>query len=410
MNFEPNRYNHFYRGIVIQNNDPLKSGRVKVFVPSVNTNILDSWTKNLQNDEIWNHVGENVNGFNEKILNKLKMYLPWAEVMGPLFGMNSNGFFFSPKKVSTISNDSNLSTQNQNNTDSTNCQQETKDAAQNFKSNGTTTNNSPSNNLNNGVLRNVQVSTFGYPSDPYLDSASAKGIGNNNNKMTSGSSVALSESTANKLGVNRGDRLLVTFSNGTQQVVTYDDTIPPSYSNDRVDFYLATDQEKSKFIYDGNNATLQKLNGASTPNNTSNGGGSGVVYPPNFVEANSCNQGGSSSSLFGENMMDYKNYTGNNTIENSNKRNYPEKSYENPNNYRGNNTQIADLSLHIRPVSHSNNYKGIISIPGVGAHVWVFFENGDYNYPIIIGSHINQEGFLGVYGFKEFNTERQYLG
>ena len=169
--------------------------------------------------------------------------------------------------------------------------------------------------------------------------------------MTSGSSVALSESTANKLGVNRGDRLLVTFSNGTQQVVTYDDTIPPSYSNDRVDFYLATDQEKSKFIYDGNNATLQKLNGASTPNNTSNGGGSGVVYPPNFVEANSCNQGGSSSSLFGENMMDYKNYTGNNTIENSNKRNYPEKSYENPNNYRGNNTQIADLSLHIRPLS-----------------------------------------------------------
>lgn len=407
--FEPNRYTHFYRGIIVQNNDPLKAGRIKVFVPSVNTNLLDKWIKNKSEDDMWNHIGENVNGFNEEVLNKLKMYLPWGEVMSPLFGMNSNGFFFSPKKVSTISNDSNLSSQNKNNTDSPDCQQETKNAANNFKSSGNVSGNTPSNNLSNGVLNNVQVSTFGYPSDPYLDSASAKGIGNHSNAMTSGQSVALSESSAKKLGVTPGDKLLVTFSNGNSQVVTYDDTIPPNYSNDRVDFYLSTDAEKSRFIYDGNNATLQKLNGtASTPSSNSNA--SGVVFPPNFVNADSCNQGGSSSSIFGENMMDYKNYTGNNTIESSNKRNYPEKSYENPNNYRGNNSQIADLALHIRPVSHSNNYKGIVSIPGVGSHVWVFFENGDPNYPVVIGSHINQEGFLGVYGFTEFDKEKQYLG
>lgn len=410
MVFEPDRYYHFYRGIIIQNNDPLKSGRVKVFIPSVNSAMLNEWNQKLTEDDIWNHNGQNVNGFSEEILNKLKKNLPWGEVAMPLFGMNSNGFFFSPKRISTTSNDSNLSGQTKANTDSNSCQEQTSNAARNFKSSGNTSGTVSSSLVGNKLL-NVQATAYGYPSDPYLDSKSKLGIGNRDNQLSSGTSVALLESSAQKLGVSAGDKILVTFPDGRSQIVTYDDTIPPLYSQDRVDFYFKTDAEKSQFSQNGSRVTLEKLNSSNqvttTPTSPSN---SNVINPPNFVEANACNQGGGSSSIFGENNMDYRNYAGNNTIESSNKRNYPQSSYENPNNYRGANTQLADLALQIRPVSHSNSYKGAISIPGVGAHVWCFFENGDPLYPVVFAAHANQEAYLGVYGFNNFNKEQQYLG
>ena len=36
-------YNSIYLGMVIQNNDPEKRGRVKVYVPNVSANLYNKW-------------------------------------------------------------------------------------------------------------------------------------------------------------------------------------------------------------------------------------------------------------------------------------------------------------------------------------------------------------------------------
>ena len=38
-----NEYNGMYIGIVVQNNDPEKRGRVKIYVPHVNVNVYENW-------------------------------------------------------------------------------------------------------------------------------------------------------------------------------------------------------------------------------------------------------------------------------------------------------------------------------------------------------------------------------
>jgi hypothetical protein len=57
----------------------------------------------------------------------------------------------------------------------------------------------------------------------------------------------------------------------------------------------------------------------------------------------------------------------------------------------------ADAKPAIRASTQNNKFKGLVSIPAVGAHVSVYFENGNPMYPIIDGCFTSQEDIKGVY-------------
>lgn len=68
--------------------------------------------------------------------------------------------------------------------------------------------------------------------------------------------------------------------------------------------------------------------------------------------------------------------------------------YENDSTVLGDgfNTPLGNFSIkcnpysfNYRPSKHVNKTKGVISIPSVGSQVWVFHDDGDLNYPIVIG-------------------------
>jgi hypothetical protein len=413
---EPNRYYGNYRGIVIQNNDPLYAGRVKIFVPAVNANLLEGWVNNFKEDETVNHVGSNVGGFSEEIILKLKKVLPWSGTSLPLFGMGSNGFYFSPKHQSILSNDSNQSGQQKKNLEDS-CKNET--MQKDFSETGSTAGRAPVQSVGSVV---AQGTIYGYPSDPNKDSNSAKGIGNRGNQLNS-SSVAISQKTADALGIGikSGASIKATFPDGKTGIYRVDDTIPPDYSNHRIDFFHPTNSSASSFPYNGSNVVLEKANQSPSPVDTSTGlpqeqpdGPDTTLFdnttiPPTYVENNTCNQGSGGVAPQSNNNMDTQNYTGNSGMDGQTKTTYGNDTYRNPNDVSGRNSTIPDLTLQTRPPNHSNNWKGMISIPAVGSHVWCFFEGGDPHLPVAFGYHANQEAFLGVHGIVGFDKTKQIL-
>jgi hypothetical protein len=109
-------YDNIYRGIIIQNNDPEQSGRVKVFVPEVNAALIKNWTATEKN-EIIAHMGGNTGTtLTPQLQARLRTMLPWAEVSLPIFGMSSPAFYDAVNNVSFIGNDSGLVSQNGNKT------------------------------------------------------------------------------------------------------------------------------------------------------------------------------------------------------------------------------------------------------------------------------------------------------
>lgn len=96
-----------YLGIVIQNNDPLKRGRVKVWVPHVDMSVYEGWN-NTQKNKQFNFPGANIlSDLSIEILEQLKVALPWAEQAMPIVGSgNSSGFYNAILDRGSISNKS----------------------------------------------------------------------------------------------------------------------------------------------------------------------------------------------------------------------------------------------------------------------------------------------------------------
>ena len=94
-----------YLGIVIQNNDPLKRGRVKVFVPHVSPSIYSGWNE-IKRDKRFKFVGKNLNSDLTDILDDLKKIMPWAECASPLVGENTSGRFNASIAAGSISDTS----------------------------------------------------------------------------------------------------------------------------------------------------------------------------------------------------------------------------------------------------------------------------------------------------------------
>lgn len=83
--------------------------------------------------------------------------------------------------------------------------------------------------------------------------------------------------------------------------------------------------------------------------------------------------------------------------------NHGRKSLNNPNNTKGSNVQTNATQVYrgpLRAPDYNNDWKGLISIPGVGSHVWVRFENGDPLYPIVIGTFASRSDYKGIFEMK----------
>jgi len=98
-----------YLGIVIQNNDPDKSGRVKVFVPHISPNSFNNWIADPK-DKYFSFLGTNVKSELNLILDDLKLTLPWAELALPITGECSSGRYHATLKQGSISDSNYLPT------------------------------------------------------------------------------------------------------------------------------------------------------------------------------------------------------------------------------------------------------------------------------------------------------------
>jgi hypothetical protein len=93
-----------YLGIVIQNNDPLKRGRVKVWVPHVDMSVYTKWNEEQKNKKFIFPGHNNYSDLTIEILDQLKAALPWAETAMPLVGSgNSSGFYNAATDRGSIS-------------------------------------------------------------------------------------------------------------------------------------------------------------------------------------------------------------------------------------------------------------------------------------------------------------------
>jgi hypothetical protein len=102
------RFDGHYLGIVVQNNDPDKRGRLKIFVPHVSPTVYNKWNE-VQIDKQFNFIGQNLTSSINDILDDLKKILPWADCAMPLFG-GGGGRYNATELTGSISDSSLLDT------------------------------------------------------------------------------------------------------------------------------------------------------------------------------------------------------------------------------------------------------------------------------------------------------------
>jgi hypothetical protein len=98
-----------YLGIVVQNNDPEKRGRVKVFVPHISMHIYENWL-GTGTDKKFKFPGDNIDSDLNTILEPLKEKLPWADCATPLVGAGGAGRYNAFNKDASISDSNRLAT------------------------------------------------------------------------------------------------------------------------------------------------------------------------------------------------------------------------------------------------------------------------------------------------------------
>lgn len=107
------KYHGNYLGIVIQNNDPEKSGKVKVWVPHISPTVYTKWNE-LNKDKSFKFIGKNINSDITDVVEDLKRILPWAVCAAPLNGSSGSGRYNAYEKTGTISDSNNVSDHNHN--------------------------------------------------------------------------------------------------------------------------------------------------------------------------------------------------------------------------------------------------------------------------------------------------------
>ena len=94
-----------YLGIIIQNNDPERRGRVKVFVPHIAATLYENWNQTFKDgsDKHFVFPDKATNPDLHKVLPYLKEVLPWAETALPVFGGSASGRYNAFKNKGSVS-------------------------------------------------------------------------------------------------------------------------------------------------------------------------------------------------------------------------------------------------------------------------------------------------------------------
>lgn len=202
-----------YRGIIFKNDDPLRSGRVKVWVPFAHREIY-------QND-IDLIDGKNVNApkligdYSKDVVDSISEDLPWAEIAQPMIGGGGSAYSY----------------------------QDQESYGDGFVGGSST-----------GIT--ARVTRYGFATDRFANANDRARIGNNANTLFQGVSVALSPELYQKLGIGRksGSDVYVTFSDGSIRKFRADDQTAPNLSpNIRIDFF---DPEGEFISIDGSDVTV----------------------------------------------------------------------------------------------------------------------------------------------------------
>lgn len=81
-------------GVVVQNNDPQKRGRVKVFIPHVSLNMTEKWEKEPKDKSFYDLSDPII----KDAIDEIKHRLPWANYAAPIFGEVGNHYYDSYNK------------------------------------------------------------------------------------------------------------------------------------------------------------------------------------------------------------------------------------------------------------------------------------------------------------------------
>ena len=102
-------YNGNYLGIVLQNNDPERRGRVKVYVPHISPTIYET-VKRDNKDKYFKFVGDNIEtSLTPELVEQLKSILPWSEVVMPI-SSGTTGKYINYNTKASISDSNRVST------------------------------------------------------------------------------------------------------------------------------------------------------------------------------------------------------------------------------------------------------------------------------------------------------------
>lgn len=213
-----------YLGICVNNDDPEYRGRVQIFVPHIMPALYEGWNE-LGEDIKLECVGDNLpNGLSSKVIEKLRLILPWAEAAMPVIGSSVAGSY-------------NPETGNFNQTNTPEAVATTLDL--NTAANAFALNGDP--NAPGAIADNVKL-TFYSPTQETNDPGTLAGLGNSNNRLQPGV-VALSPNLKQQYGLKNGDVVSLTLDSGIKHYGYVGDTTSSRLSN-RFDIFLPGGSDK----------------------------------------------------------------------------------------------------------------------------------------------------------------------
>lgn len=476
-------YNGLYRGIVVQNNDPQQIGRVKVYVPGVNLNQTKNWNQSKEEDKFFKVMGANTgSSLNPQILNSQKERLLWAEVMLPLIGMSSPGFYNAPTDSYYIGNDSGYISQDSNKSAEAFAKDKNQSKNRPAKSplptygqppRTNTDLNFPQNGLpfclpdkcdKNGPVSNPLKKTNS-PLDSVIDQIPSTFVSETINLDQSSpdnntSVVSIDVSVTNPTILLNNEKVSEDsplFNRecfqpvDTKDMLTFDPPIlfedtdeSPTFSYSDMPVGLVINEKKSLdnnfkvSSYDDNSVTFENgpikiiadrknINSINVRHNKNpfdlnkilalkgflsdkfpvNDGKTVMPRSPITNGKQMISRGGGGGEIFNNitsmllpTFQRKDMHLGGANNESRATVNRCRQPSNDPNNTKGANL-IGNVSqMHRGPMrspDYNNDFKGMVSVPGVGSHVWIYFENGDLNYPIVLGSFASQADYRGIY-------------
>lgn len=485
-----------YLGYIVSNNDPLKSGRVQVFVPRVNNYLFEKWFDNSEDatrlDRFFSHNGENLaSDIDKDLLNRIREELPWARVAQPIMGASSS-VVANQDLVSVSDGSYEFEERGSVQNDRGNS---TFDSSESQKLNNDFINDETNQNNNNDYFVPTYKSTafresgvYRSQSDPYAVGAISSGRGDFGGKSygtyqlssTQGSLEQFVNSSSNPFrnefqGLQVGSQ---EFDNKWREVSQRDNArfgqaqesfqereiwgpqLRQFETNSGID--LSTKDDRFQDIVVGSINQYGSIASTSQANYLRSQGGQSLSsneagrllqdyklsnVDRNFRSSSPAIRQGVRNRIRQERQLfegegtdaqiaqapqdstisDNRSFSEEDQITPSDAL-FPQEDDElyadnsinstskpNENDHKGtksagsfeyqNDAFVEHVNnLNVNPLGHlygHSNYlntaRGSFSLPSVGAHVWVFFEGGEIEHPVIFGAHFSQEDYKFVY-------------